>query len=570
MNNISACGGCGQQPVLVSYPYQRSSLYRCDCCNQMHQPATAQYPASGLMDQNAYMIINGMPYLLDNSLTKYGTKISVSENIYTRVSKRHDPSCINLSAVFDMTDDRIVANDAWNAFLEDTVSNAYDILEGVLPIQKAFVTFRIHFHIEDENKGVVYTNHVDSTVKEHLFHYTDIRDYFVTSFKNVAVTNIPQLDFSGLYTFCIDTVEARVNVVDTKEHYSSEANPFYQWKDNNTKVVLQHDTIEAASNDDTVVIASFDVNNSTPVQLNVTTRLKICFTAYMSNTIMVTNSFGIYKALFNTSGHAIEDLTRRVSALESTVDTLNSTIEKLNNTIGTMGDAITALTTTVETMGASIESLDKRVTELEDLQKGSIIVADYNDSAARPERFNTFAEVKTYLQGHTDSVYDVTVTEYCDETRIESSAFSNCTSLRSFAMSDKITYIGQGAFSNCTNLVDVTMSDNVTLIDSGAFSNTGITSIRIPANCGSIANVAFTNCKSLTDVNIEEGLTGISTNAFSGCSALTTITIPSTVTSIISAFTGCNALISIIVNKSEGSISGAPWGATNATVTWNG
>lgn len=539
MNNISACGGCGQQPVLVSYPYQRSSLYRCDCCNQMHQPATAQYPASGLMDQNAYMIINGMPYLLDNSLTKYGTKISVSENIYTRVSKRHDPSCINLSAVFDMTDDQIVANDVWNAFLEDTVSNAYDILDGVLPIQKAFVTFRIHFHIEDENKGVVYTNHVDSTVKEHLFHYTDIRDYFVTSFKNVAVTNIPQLDFSGLYTFCIDTVEARVNVVDTKEHYSSEANPFYQWKDNNTKVVLQHDTIEAASNDDTVVIALFDVNNSTPVQLNVTTRLKICFTAYMSNTIMVTNSFGIYKALFNTSGHAIEDLQKKVAALEALVAELTGRVDDTEREVAGIGNDVTDLEETTDV-------LDARVSVLEDETLGAIKILDAETSKI-VTRVKTLAEVKTYLQANSSTDFNVVISE-----------------------SAGITTFGPGALSSCPNLVGINIPEGVATIDSGALSSSHISSVTLPSTCTSLSNVAFSSCPLLTTVNLNEGLVTIGNNAFSGCSALETITIPSTVTSITSAFTGCTALTSIIVNKAEGSISGAPWGATNATVTWNG
>jgi hypothetical protein len=505
----------------------------------MHQPATAQYPASGLMDQNAYMIINGMPYLLDNSLTKYGTKISVSENIYTRVSKRHDPSCINLSAVFDMTDDQIVANDVWNAFLEDTVSNAYDILDGVLPIQKAFVTFRIHFHIEDENKGVVYTNHVDSTVKEHLFHYTDIRDYFVTSFKNVAVTNIPQLDFSGLYTFCIDTVEARVNVVDTKKHYSSEANPFYQWKDNNTKVVLQHDTIEAASNDDTVVIASFDVNNSTPVQLNVTTRLKICFTAYMSNTIMVTNSFGIYKALFNTSGHAIEDLQKKVAALEALVAELTGRVDDTER-------EVTGLSTDVTDLEETTDVLDARVSVLEDETLGAIKILNAETSKI-VTRVKTLAEVKTYLQANSSTNFNVVISE-----------------------SAGITTFGPGALSGCPNLVGINIPEGVTTIDSGALSSSHISTITLPSTCTSLSNVAFSSCPLLTTVNLNEGLVTIGNNAFSGCSALETITIPSTVTSITAAFTGCSALTSIIVNKAEGSISGAPWGATNATVTWNG
>ena len=52
---------------------------------------------------------------------------------------------------------------------------------------------------------------------------------------------------------------------------------------------------------------------------------------------------------------------------------------------------------------------------------------------------------------------------------------------------------------------------------------------------------------------------------------ITSIDIPSSVTSIGNyAFLYSNSLRSIIVNKAEGSISGAPWGASRAVVTWTG
>ena len=34
-------------------------------------------------------------------------------------------------------------------------------------------------------------------------------------------------------------------------------------------------------------------------------------------------------------------------------------------------------------------------------------------------------------------------------------------------------------------------------------------------------------------------------------------------------FYSCSSLTSITINKPSGSISGSPWGATGATVTWN-
>ena len=166
MNNI----GCGcNQPVLVSYPFKQSSLYQCDCCNQMHQPNTAKYPISGSMQEDAFMIINSVPYLLDNFTTSYGTKLSVSENVYTRLSKSTDPSCINLTGSFDMTGD-IITNAVWESFIENVISSQYETLEQVLPIQKSNVIFRFHFSLRDQNGGLAYSSHVDSVCTNHLFH----------------------------------------------------------------------------------------------------------------------------------------------------------------------------------------------------------------------------------------------------------------------------------------------------------------------------------------------------------------------------------------------------------------
>ncbi len=72
--------------------------------------------------------------------------------------------------------------------------------------------------------------------------------------------------------------------------------------------------------------------------------------------------------------------------------------------------------------------------------------------------------------------------------------------------------------------------------------------------------------------NIPNGVTSIKGYLFYTCTSLTSITIPNSVTSIgMSAFEGCTSLTSITVeDKYEDEISGAPWGATNATVTWTG
>ena len=64
-----------------------------------------------------------------------------------------------------------------------------------------------------------------------------------------------------------------------------------------------------------------------------------------------------------------------------------------------------------------------------------------------------------------------------------------------------------------------------------------------------IGNQAFDGCSSLTSLTLPSSVTSIGSSAFSGCSGLTSLTLPSSVTSIGgSAFSGCSGLSSIYVN----------------------
>lgn len=367
---------CGQQPILLScYPYTRGAMYQCDCCTAMHQPTDAsKYPASGQMQETAYMIKNTVPYLVDNFTTNYGTKLSVSENVYTRVTKRQDPSCINVVARFDMTEDSITTNTAYAAFLEQTISNQYTDLEGVLPILKSTVTFKIYFHVEDGMGGVVYENYMVSIAKDHLFHYTDVQDFFLTSFKNVVITNIPQLDFQGVYNIVFDRVEAYVDVIDTKLHVNDDLNPYYQFTNNNTKVVVQHDTIQAQAADSNILIASAEINTGFPVQLGLTTRVKVSYTAFMSGTIAVGNSFGVYNALNGTTERSIEQLTEEVTLLQEEVALLRTELER-KPAIGTVyGHAINMKTGQIVYYMHDVEGI--QYTDM------YVVIADYVTKAA--------------------------------------------------------------------------------------------------------------------------------------------------------------------------------------------
>ena len=82
-----------------------------------------------------------------------------------------------------------------------------------------------------------------------------------------------------------------------------------------------------------------------------------------------------------------------------------------------------------------------------------------------------------------------------------------------------------------------------------AFSGcSGLTSLTIPSSVTSIGESAFSGCSGLTSLTIPSSVTSIGESAFYGCSGLTSLTIPSSVTSIgESAFSGCSGLTSLTI-----------------------
>ncbi len=152
-------------------------------------------------------------------------------------------------------------------------------------------------------------------------------------------------------------------------------------------------------------------------------------------------------------------------------------------------------------------------------------------------------------------------------------------SIKSLALSSKITYIGRYAFARCPNLTSVTIPQNVTSIGRWAFAfDYGLTSVSIPngvtkigwdafRQCNKLTSIVipdsvttiedmvFYKCTSLTSVTLPKGLTKIDKQFFDGCINLESIIIPNSVTSIDEcAFRGCTSLTSIIVPNSVTSI----------------
>ena len=188
-------------------------------------------------------------------------------------------------------------------------------------------------------------------------------------------------------------------------------------------------------------------------------------------------------------------------------------------------------------------------------------------------------------------------------TSIGSDAFFYCSGLTSIDIPNSVTSIGYEAFNYCTGLTSVTIPNSVTSIGSYAFDGcSSLTSITIPNSVTNIGSWAFMYCRSITSVIIPSSVTNIGQCAFGGCSSLTSIevdtnnqnycsvngvlfnidttiivqfpagkedqsySIPSTVKTIYDrAFVGCSNLTDLTIPNSVTSIGQCAFGSCGIT-----
>ena len=156
-------------------------------------------------------------------------------------------------------------------------------------------------------------------------------------------------------------------------------------------------------------------------------------------------------------------------------------------------------------------------------------------------------------------------------TSIGNYAFYYCTSLALTSLPEGLTRISGNAFYSCTSLALTSLPEGLTSMGNSAFSGcTNLALTSLPEGLTKIDDNVFFGCKNLALTSLPESLISIGTYAFYSCTSLTSITFKGTPSSIMSAaFDGCTNLTDIKVPWAEGAVSGAPWGATNATITYN-
>lgn len=188
---------------------------------------------------------------------------------------------------------------------------------------------------------------------------------------------------------------------------------------------------------------------------------------------------------------------------------------------------------------------------------------------------------KTKLSGHPASYNS----SYNDNDNFGCASFYQCVNLREIEFPTTLVYICSKAFGNCVKLTSVTIPEGVELLGNSIFRNCSeLVSASLPSTLGNlnkmnsenydIINYAgykningamdsnsdisypnysytygclatFYNCPKLKDVTLAEGIKLLMNRMFSYCTAITSITLPSTLTRVNSAFIGCSGLTEI-------------------------
>ena len=158
-----------------------------------------------------------------------------------------------------------------------------------------------------------------------------------------------------------------------------------------------------------------------------------------------------------------------------------------------------------------------------------------------------------------------------DLTKIGNYAFADCNNLRLSSLPNSVTEIGRYAFYDCFYMNLTSLPTSLTKIYPSAFEECHALKITsIPNGVTSIGDRAFYGCSSIITIEIPVSVYSVGSEAFRNCVNLTEVTFKDVLDTVgSSAFSNCPKLTNIYVPWAQGAVSGAPWGATNATIHYN-
>ena len=109
---------------------------------------------------------------------------------------------------------------------------------------------------------------------------------------------------------------------------------------------------------------------------------------------------------------------------------------------------------------------------------------------------------------------------------ISESLFQDCAALKAVELPDSVTSIDLNSFAGCTSLDEVTFPAALTFLGGYAFEGcTGLTELHIPTTLGTIGSGAFAGCTGLMELHIPTTLETIGSGAFAGCTGVTQLTV---------------------------------------------
>lgn len=114
---------------------------------------------------------------------------------------------------------------------------------------------------------------------------------------------------------------------------------------------------------------------------------------------------------------------------------------------------------------------------------------------------------------------------------IQYHAFEGCTALKNIQLPDGLKSIGEGAFSGCSSLSQINLPESITSIGEIAFKDTAVSDFHLPEKVTCISEGLLWGTPLKTFV-VPKAVKRIDSGAFTGCSKLTSLTIPKTVTRI--------------------------------------
>jgi peptidoglycan hydrolase CwlO-like protein len=374
------------RPLPPSYPYIKPIVDNTYAGEVYHEhnrfPVPGQLPASGPLKGNAFVVKNYYPYLIDTSFIRYGHFLSMPENVVTRISRRPNDTCVDLFGTFDLTTG-INKNSILADYLKKCIAHKCEEMHNVFPIMKPTLTFRLYYQILDEMGQIVHSAVSSAMVNDIVFHFTDVRDYYIESAKSIFLTNIPTLDYAGIYRLRLERLEVYADVVNTYDHITGDLNPFYAFTDNNTRIALQPEAIEAVGGDESIMISSTEINQVIGFQAKITTKFKLSFTAFLSDLVVLPDTMPIYSAMYEPNEVTLATLKKDVVDLRESIMLINTSLADMKNAINElrskMGDHEERITnntkmiealnqdmeTNIDTLETRVESLENRVTILE-------------------------------------------------------------------------------------------------------------------------------------------------------------------------------------------------------------